>query len=106
MKKEKRIKKDEKVLRSFIHIYCKKNHSEREKSVKNGKEYCAECSELLEYALKRNDKCPLDPKPKCKDCTIHCYKPEMRQRMKEVMKFSGIYYIKRGRFDWVFHYFF
>lgn len=64
-KKEKRIKKDAKVLHAFIGIYCRENH------IKKGIEavdncLCASCSELLEYALKRNDKCPLDPKPQCK----------------------------------------
>jgi predicted amidophosphoribosyltransferase len=99
MKKEKRIKKDEKVLRAFIKVYCQKHH----KSV-NG--LCDECKDLLDYALKRNEKCPLDPKPKCKNCKIHCYKPEYRQKIKEIMKFSGMYYIKRGRIDWVYRYFF
>lgn len=99
MKKEKRIKKDAKVLRAFIGAYCRENHG-------GGQQLCPDCFELLEYALKRNDKCPLDPKPRCKKCPVHCYKPEMRKRIKEVMKFSGIYYLKRGRLDWVYKYFF
>jgi len=103
LSKEKRIKKDSKILRKFVYVYCKNNHLDR---AKNSDGYCDECYEVLNYALKRDEKCPLDPKPKCKDCKIHCYKPEMRQKIKEIMKFSGIYFIKRGRFDWVFHYFF
>jgi len=103
MLKEKRIKKDAKILKKFVSVYCNKNHADREK---NESGYCDECFEVLNYALKRDEKCPLDPKPKCKDCKIHCYKPEMRQKIKEIMKFSGIYFIKRGRLDWVFHYFF
>jgi hypothetical protein len=103
MKKEKRIKKDAKVLVKFIGIYCRENH------IKKGVEVvsdglCAECFELLQYALKRNERCPLDPKPKCKHCEIHCYKPEMRAKIKQVMKFSGIYLTKRGRLDYLlFH---
>ncbi|MEF3254122.1 MAG: nitrous oxide-stimulated promoter family protein [Deferribacterales bacterium] len=100
MKKEKRIKRDAKLLKSFIGVYCKVHHKT------DGKTLCSECDELLQYALKRDQKCPLDPKPKCKDCKIHCYKPEMRIKIKEVMKFSGIYFIKRGRIDYIFHYFF
>jgi len=98
--KEKRIKKDAKILKKFIHVYCKTHHGKHEGG------YCPECREVLEYALKRDEKCPLDPKPKCKDCHIHCYTPEMRRKIREIMKFSGIYYIKRGRLDWLFHYFF
>jgi len=29
----------------------------------------------------------------------------MRQRIKEVMKYSGKYYVKRGRLDWLVKYF-
>ena len=101
MKKEKRIKKDEKVLRAFIKTYCNKHHKPL-----NDNELCSECKVLLEYSLKRNENCPLDHKPKCKKCAIHCYKPEYRQRIKEIMKFSGIHYIKKGRLDWVYRYFF
>jgi predicted amidophosphoribosyltransferase len=100
LKKEKRIKKDAKLLKSFIETYCHKKHS-----FKKG-ELCTDCNNLLEYALKRDEKCLLDPKPKCKNCKTHCYKPEMRRKIKEVMKFSGIFFIKRGRLDYIFHYFF
>ncbi|MGB9731750.1 MULTISPECIES: nitrous oxide-stimulated promoter family protein [Calditerrivibrio] len=105
MKKEKRIKKDAKTLRTFIKIYCREYHL-KNGIPEDGDGLCRECLELLQYALKRDEKCPLDPKPKCKDCKIHCYKPEMRLKIKEVMKFSGIYLIKRGRIDYIFHYFF
>jgi hypothetical protein len=47
----------------------------------------------------------MDPKPKCKDCPVHCYKSEYRRRIKEVMRFSGIYFVKRGRVDWLIKYF-
>ncbi len=105
MKKEKRIKKDEKVLRKFIQVYCQNNHLK--KGVPEYKDgYCKECYELLEYSLKRLYNCPLDPKPQCKHCKVHCYKPKMRQKIKEIMKYSGIYFVKHGRIDWVLHYFF
>ncbi|MGA1863172.1 nitrous oxide-stimulated promoter family protein [Deferribacter thermophilus] len=105
MSKEKRVKKDAKILKKFIKVYCKKNHLKKGVAVyKDG--YCKDCFELLQYALKRNEKCPLDPKPQCKHCHIHCYKPEYRQKIKEIMKYSGMYFLKRGRLDWLFHYFF
>jgi len=111
-KKQQRIAKDEKVLRAFIAVYCKVHHrdgGEQSGGVSHcdqGREYCPECYALLQYALQRNERCPLVPKPVCRHCTVHCYKPEMRQKIREVMKFSGIYYVKRGRLDWIWHYFF
>lgn len=97
MRKAERIERDNQVLHAFIRVYCRENHGSAG--------LCPECAELLAYALKRNEKCPLDPKPRCKKCAVHCYKPEMRAKIKEVMKFSGIYFLKRGRLDWVYKYF-
>lgn len=87
------------VLQKFIHVYCRKKHSPPKGQM------CESCAELLEYALLRLEKCPFDPKPKCKECKVHCYKDDYRQRIREVMKFSGIYFVKRGRLDWLFKYF-
>ncbi|MBU0518176.1 nitrous oxide-stimulated promoter family protein [bacterium] len=56
---------------------------------------------MLDYAILRLKRCHYHPKPPCKQCPTHCYKPDMRQRIKEVMKFSGMYYVRRGRMDWL-----
>lgn len=111
-KKRQRIAKDEKVLRAFIAVYCREHHlkagnaSNQHTHLDQGREYCPDCYALLNYALQRNERCPLVPKPVCRHCTVHCYKVEKREKIRKVMKFSGIYYIKRGRLDWLWHYFF
>ena len=87
------------ILKKFIHVYCRGHHGRR------GRELCVECLDLLNYARTRVEKCPYDPKPKCKECPTHCYKPDYRQRMKAVMRYSGMYYVKRGRIDWLIRYF-
>ena len=92
-------KRERQTLRKFIEAYCRHQHASRPGAL------CAECQDLWEYAEQRLEKCPLDPKPKCKDCPVHCYKPEYRQRIREVMKFSGIHFVKRGRLDWLVRYF-
>ncbi len=97
---ERVYKKNRKVLEAFILVYCQKNHN-----TPKG-ELCGECSDLYEYACARVRHCPYDPKPKCKQCPTHCYKPEYRARIKEVMRFSGMYFVKRGRIDWLVFYFF
>jgi len=70
------------TINKMIVLYCKHKH---------GKEkLCAECESLFQYANQRLLKCPFgDNKPECRDCKIHCYNAEMRQKMKLVMKFSG-----------------
>ena len=75
----------------MIRIYCLGNHKEsrKEEGVK-GKELCSKCKERAESAAFRLEKCPFKRnKGFCSYCKIHCYKPEYRAEMKEVMKYSG-----------------
>lgn len=41
------------------------------------------------YAHARLEHCPFGEKSTCRLCTVHCYKPEMRQRMQSVMRYAG-----------------
>lgn len=67
----------------MIKIYCNKKHHTKG-------ELCKECEVLSEYAKLRSDKCPfMETKTFCSNCKVHCYKPEMRERIREVMRFSG-----------------
>lgn len=79
MKQQKELE----VVELMIRLYCRKKHT-----CKAG--LCAACSELLEYVKFRRSKCPWgEEKPFCANCRIHCYKPQMREKIKEVMRFSG-----------------
>jgi hypothetical protein len=93
------VERDLAVLKRFIGVYCARQHHPPRAAL------CASCAELLTYARGRLAACPYDPKPKCKHCPRHCYKPAMRARIREVMRFSGIYFVKRGRLDWLLRYF-
>ncbi|CEO05663.1 Nitrous oxide-stimulated promoter [[Clostridium] sordellii] len=79
-----RIDKEKEIITLMINLYCKKKHG----SLNN--ELCSECSDLEEYAHKRLTYCKFgNEKSSCKKCPIHCYKKDMREKVKEVMKFSG-----------------
>jgi hypothetical protein len=99
-----KAEKDTKVLEKFIQVYCEAKHSTREKPDFWG--LCDECRGTLDYAIHRRAVCPLDPKPTCKNCEIHCYEPGHRQKIKDIMRHSGMHLILRGRLDWLVHYFF
>jgi len=44
----------------------------------------------MEYASKRLDKCPFqEGKTTCAKCPVHCFKPDMRQQIRLVMRYSG-----------------
>jgi hypothetical protein len=103
------VDRDTEVLAQFIKIYCDNKHEGVLKTGYGGLsalELCSECSELLSYSTRRREMCPLDPKPACKRCHIHCYMPSMREKIREVMRHSGMHLIRHGRLDLLLHYFF
>jgi hypothetical protein len=99
MENKAKQQKDIKVLATFIGIYCRGKH----KSPKG--ELCPDCAELLRYTTMKREKCPLDPKPTCKHCPIHCYGKTQRAAIREVMAYSGRRLILRGRLDLLWHFF-
>ena len=51
---------------------------------------CGDCRELLEYSLARREHCKFgNAKTKCHKCPVHCYRPDMREKIRVVMRFSG-----------------
>ncbi|SDP02643.1 nitrous oxide-stimulated promoter family protein [Desulforhopalus singaporensis] len=79
-----RLKRELKTIDSMLKIYCRNHHKTGEEPL------CRECQDLLEYAEKRLARCPFGRnKPTCGNCTIHCYQPEKRKKVKEVMRYSG-----------------
>ena len=89
------------VLRRFTGTYCRRKGHARAP----GSPLCPRCRELLDYAQGRLERCPFDSKPKCKNCQAPCYQKEYRERIKEIMRSSGKYYVMRGRLDWLIRYF-
>ena len=79
-----RIRREKKTIDKMVHVYCKGNHKTK------GNQLCAECSEFLAYAFLRLDKCPFqEEKSTCGKCLVHCYQPQMREKAKKVMRYSG-----------------
>jgi predicted amidophosphoribosyltransferase len=77
-----RLKRERQTVRHMVRIYCSAHHDHPE--------LCSSCSDLLSYAMDRLDHCVFKPdKPTCKICPVHCYKPQMRSRMRQVMTYSG-----------------
>lgn len=78
-----RIRREKKTIEVMIGMYCADHH--------DGKtDPCARCGELRDYAFARIDKCPFHfHKPTCANCPIHCYRTEMRERVRQVMRYAG-----------------
>lgn len=74
---------EKKTVSMMIRIYCRNNHRTKY-------DLCPQCQELVYYACKKTDLCPMmENKTFCSNCRIHCYSPEMRNRIREVMRYSG-----------------
>ncbi len=85
IRKEQIVQKDKdiEVVNLMIQLYCRKKHKQKQG-------LCKECAQLADYARVRREKCPFgDQKTFCSNCKIHCYKPSMREKISQVMKFSG-----------------
>ena len=81
-KEHRRLRRERRTVRIMVGLYCMHHHG--------GQSLCPECEELASYADRRLDLCPYGPeKPSCTNCPIHCYRPEPRERMREVMRFAG-----------------
>ncbi len=114
-KKEKELR----VLADFMSIFCRENHQDQTRSVfpvrdtrlrhiSDDKDLmlCQDCQKLLNHSIAKLLLCPYDPKPRCKKCETHCYAPGYREKIREVMRFSGLYLVKHGRLDLMIHYYF
>ena len=78
-----RLEQEIKTVGTMIGMYCRSRHG-------GGKMLCEDCRSLCSYAEKRILKCPFgENKPVCSKCPIHCYKPQMRKQIGEVMRFAG-----------------
>jgi hypothetical protein len=80
---ERRIAREWKTLQRMIRLACADLHG-------GGNALCAPCEELRAYAERRLEKCPFaEEKPTCVKCPVHCYEVQMRERVRQVMRYAG-----------------
>ena len=72
------------MLYKMISLYCRIKHRQTRG------ELCPDCAKVLEYAHDRCDNCPhMADKVSCRRCGTPCYKPDMREKIRAVMSWSG-----------------
>lgn len=82
-KADSKREREKQTVALMIRIYCNKKHG-----TKNT--LCPDCKALSDYAIQRSDKCPfMETKTFCSNCRVHCYKADVREKIREVMRFSG-----------------
>lgn len=77
-----RIEWEKRTIAQMVGLYCR--HKEGNRTL------CPDCAELLDYARTRLSKCRFgDGKSSCRKCPVHCYSPDMKERIRVVMRYSG-----------------
>lgn len=72
------------TIAAMVGMYCRGHDHDRQQQL------CASCSELLEYATRRLERCMFgDAKPTCANCMVHCYGADMREQIRVVMQWAG-----------------
>lgn len=94
--KRPRIKRESNTVATMIALYCGENHTP------DG--LCPECASLQDYTRRHLDKCPFqEGKTICAKCPVHCFKPDMRERIRAVMRYSGPRMMYRHPIMAIFH---
>jgi hypothetical protein len=73
-----------KTMETMVRMYCRGHGHERDGPL------CRDCGALFEYASRRLERCVFgDAKPACANCVVHCYKADMREQIRVVMRWAG-----------------
>jgi hypothetical protein len=81
-KRFERRAREMKTLEAMMRLYCRHHHG--------GEPLCADCAALSAYARRRLVRCVFgDAKPTCANCLVHCYRDDMRERVRVMMRWAG-----------------
>ena len=81
---DKHLIRERDTVAKMIALYCRANHDAKKGHL------CSDCQSLMDYAAQRIERCPFGAqKPTCAKCTVHCYRLEKREEIRQVMRYSG-----------------
>jgi hypothetical protein len=81
--RSRRLRREARTVETMIRMYCRDNHEA-------GAELCPDCAALLDYSLVRVHACRFGAaKPTCARCSVHCFRPAMREHIRIAMRYSG-----------------
>lgn len=76
-------------MEAMVRLYCHDQHGTQA-------ELCPQCQPLVAYARERLEKCPFqENKTVCAQCRVHCYKAQMREQIRIVMRYAGPRMLRR-----------
>lgn len=85
-----RTAREHDTIEKMIHLYCEEVHGTAANML------CQDCTALAHYAFERLRRCPFqEKKPTCAKCTVHCYQPAMREKIRQTMRYAGPRMLRR-----------
>jgi len=103
-----RLRREARTVKLMVRMYCRDNHSSGADVTAGATEgataspeaprtrdgprspLCPDCAALIAYSLDRVDACRFGAgKPACARCTVHCFRPAMREQIRSAMRYSG-----------------
>jgi predicted amidophosphoribosyltransferase len=79
--------RERRTLQAMIALYCAGLHG---KTPRDADGLCPDCAATFAYARKRAASCRYgEEKTVCSACATHCYRPDMRERVRAVMRYAG-----------------
>lgn len=91
-KTARRRKREMRTISQMVALYCAGNHGDcpRTQNAHCGEAVCDKCAALDSYAVERTRQCKrMDVKTSCEECENHCYRPEQREEIRQVMRYAG-----------------
>ncbi len=77
-----KIQRDQETIRLMVNLYARHHPT-----LSGDPDHY---TRLADYACQRLARCRFgESKPACKDCPIHCYRPDLREEMRQVMRWAG-----------------
>jgi hypothetical protein len=84
-----RLRREARTVELMVTMHCRHTHGIGARAGK-ATPLCPDCAELLNYALARIHACRFGvQKPVCSRCTVHCFRPAMRDQIRAAMRYSG-----------------
>lgn len=90
--RSRRVRREARTVELMIRMYCHDNHSPAQSSSggRRDRTLCPDCAALLDYSLLHLRGCRFGgAKPTCDCCPVHCFSPDMRDKIKTAMRYAG-----------------
>ncbi len=81
-----RVEREKVTVTAMIRLYCTHQHARTAPD----RGLCQDCERMRSYAEQRLARCTFgEAKPACVKCPVHCYRPDMKEMIRGIMRWSG-----------------